>query len=92
MKIPRLKIGDAIEIIWVDASLHENGMWMDEDELLSRDMGMPVVTRGTFIRKNTDGITICGLRHTKPGYETKIAPGFDIPIGCIKEIHKLRRE
>jgi hypothetical protein len=90
MKIPRLNPGDAVMISWIDACTHENGSWMNEDEYTGREAGVPITSIGIYVKRGKDCIMITGDRHEREGFTTRVARCFDIPLGCIKSIRRLK--
>ena len=89
MKIPKLKPGDAIEVVWIDACSHDNGEWIVEDEYTERDGGMLINSVGIYLQTKGECVMFAGDRHVKDGFRTRVARCFDIPLGCVKSIRRL---
>lgn len=87
MKIPRLKHGDSIEVVWIDAHFRTDKGWMDEGEV-SEDI--PVYIRSVCQFRSLDKEylnTVADISDTEP---EGVMRDLRIPLGCIKSIRKLK--
>ncbi len=82
MKLPRLRQGDMIEVVWTDACVHKDGGWMMDDEETDE---LIVVTLG-FYHSKTKELLKMYASSTGNGLQ---GLRIDIPVGCINSISKL---
>jgi len=86
MKIPRLKLGDAIEVIWLDSHFRAEPGWTTEGDI---DDGQGVTIRSVciYIGKDKDYLhTVADRSEDMSG----VMRDLKIPVGCIKSIRKLK--
>jgi hypothetical protein len=83
MKLPKLKVGTAIKVVWLDSHFHEKG-WMAEDEL---DDGYRVEI--TSICQYM-GIDDDYLHTAADRGDFGILRDLKIPLGCIQRIRILK--
>lgn len=88
MRLPRLKIGDIIEIQWQDSAGTPG--WMNETEI--REQGAPASVRsiGYYMGKRHGSAIIAGDRQLDDGYVSRINRGESIPLGCIISVRCLK--
>jgi hypothetical protein len=88
MRLPKLKSGDAIEVIWIDTQTPKVSGWMTIDEYMAfRSMPMTMKSVGIFVENDNDYIGLCGCMDVDGDESTLI---MAIPIGCIKSIRRLK--
>ena len=86
MKIPRLSLGDAIEVIWPDAHFRAEPGWSAEEDI---DDGQGVTIRSVciYIGKDKDYLhTVADRSEDADG----VMRDLKIPIGGIKSIRRLK--
>ena len=89
MKIPKLKPGDAIEVIWMDANSPKEVVWQTVSDFISDSPKMEIISRGTFITKRKGYIRIAGEISSSDDYADVVNRVFNIPLGTIKKIRRL---
>jgi hypothetical protein len=85
MKLPRLKIGDAIEVMWLDSHFQGDG-WKGEGDL---EADSEFVIRSVCIYIGRDKLYINTVAD-RCEVEDGVMRDLKIPIGCIKAIRKLQ--
>lgn len=88
MKLPRLKVGDAIEVIWIDSHYRADKGWMSEEDV---DDGNMVTIRSVciYIGKDADYLhTVSDRSEDMSG----VMRDLKLPIGCLKAITKLAKK
>ena len=90
MKIPKLKPGDAIEVIWMDANSPKEVVWQTVSGFMADSPRMEIISRGSFVEKRKGYIRIAGEISSSEHYEDVVNRVFNIPIGTIKKIRKLK--
>ena len=90
IEIPVFKIGDPIEVIWIDAHFQAGKGWISEEELRSVKM-IAIRSICQFFDKDENYLFTVADRSQEEGDE--IARGvmrdLKIPLGCIISIRKL---
>ena len=84
-KIPRLKPGDAIEIIWID-SHSMVGTWQDASEVMCQPE-FTIRSVCQYLGRDKDFITTVADR--SPEQPDGVMRDMKIPRGCIKRVKKL---
>ena len=87
MKIPKLKLGDAIEVLWIDSHFRAEPGWTSESEI---DDGNEVVIRSVciYIGRDKDYLhTVADRSEDMSG----VMRDLKVPRGCCKAIYKLVR-
>lgn len=90
MTLPKIARGDAVEIVWIDSSFYEGGAWVDEDSFLGEKSELAITTVGIFLKRARKTIKLCGDRYGNDDIVIRTARCFEIPIGCVKKIRRLR--
>lgn len=92
MKVPKIETGDLIEVMWIDANSPRSCFWMTEGELADRLPRMEIRSVGYFFREIDEYLVMKGDMSDSDEYEKVINRVFSIPVGCITEIHRLKKE
>lgn len=87
-KYPNLKIGDRIEIYWLDSASASG--WSDETAFQTEHGSARIKSTGYFLGITNDSVQLVGDRQYNEGYTPRINRGISIPVGCIEKILKLR--
>jgi len=84
-KLPTLKIGDAIECIWLDSHFNPAG-WQDEDDIKD-DTQVTIRSVCIYIGRGNGYIrTVADRSEAMDG----IMRDLRIPVGCIQSIRRLK--
>jgi len=87
MKIPKLKQGDAVEVIWIDTQTPKESGWMGAEEYTAfRSAPMKMRNIGIYREHDKEYLGLCGCMDVD-GEETTLI--MAIPLGCIKSIRRL---
>ena len=89
MKFPKLKPGDGIKVIWMDANSPKEVVWQTAREFVATSPKMKITSRGSFIEKRKGYIRIAGEISSSEDYEDVVNRVFNIPLGCISSIRRL---
>lgn len=92
MKLPRLTVGDMIEVYWTDSHFCGESGWKSIEEM--EDGGREVTIKSVcmYMGRHKKYIYSVSDKSTDEELETGVMRDLKIPIGCITEIYKLRRE
>ena len=90
MKIPKLKPGDAVEVVWLDANSPKDSVWQTVSGFMADSPKMEIISRGSFVEKRKGYIRIAGEISSSEDYEDVVNRVFNIPIGCIMSIRRLK--
>jgi len=85
MRIPRLKRGDAIEVIWIDAHYEQKG-WINEHEF---EDNFSTVIRSVCQYYGQDDQYLVTAADRSVEKLSGIMRDLRIPKGCIKSIRRL---
>ena len=89
MKIPKtLKIGDAIEVIWIDTQTPKESGWLGTLEYAAFRK-TPMIMKNVGMFRYCDGDYL-GLYGCADMGGDEITLPIAIPIGCIKSIRRLK--
>ncbi len=90
MKLPKLKEGDRILVIWVDSFTPTHSDWMDSDDL-DEHLGtcVEICTLGTYVRNDKNFIHLCASVAKVDGEIMGYLNPMTIPVGCITKVKKL---
>jgi len=93
MKIPRLKKGQIVEVLWEDTHIPQNPGWMTEAEHSewATQAGSLVQSVGVFVGKDKNFIRLIGDRDADDASEMNYLRPINIGRGFIREIHVLGR-
>lgn len=80
------KIGDKVEITWIDSRLNTNKWYLKEDIKLSEIEPTNVTSLGFIVESNADFITIAQSYGINPSHYSGL---ITIPKGCIKKCNVL---
>jgi hypothetical protein len=92
MRIPKrvrkIKHGQAVEILWIDAYTPADSGWMTIDGV-KRHVKKPMMFRHVGIAIGLEGgsLHLCGVM--AQGYD-QMQSVFSIPVGCIKKVRVLK--
>lgn len=89
MKIPRLRVGDLIEVVWVDANSPHPSVWINLSDLIERDPAMRIRSAGYFVDRRDGYLAMAGDRSDSEDYEDAVNRVFFIPVGCIEGVRKV---
>ena len=89
MKIPKLKPGDAVEVIWLDANSPKESEWQTMTGFMADSPTMEIISRSSFVEKQKEYIRIAGEISSSDDYADVVNRVFNIPLGCIKSIRRL---
>ena len=87
MKIPRLKPGDAIEVIWIDACVHSGGGWMALDEFTGCEP-LEIRTVSIFVERTDEVLKLAADYIDDEDNPMRCGRSQDIPLGCIKSVRR----
>jgi len=87
--IPKLKIGDLVEVTWFDSSTADVNGWQREDELIDNEILMEIKTASYFYGRVKDHINLAADRTVSEEYRKLINRRLSIPLGCITNIRKI---
>lgn len=93
MKIPvnKIKRGDAVVIIWIDAHYSGDKGWQEEVEFMDKRDGMEIKSVCQFLGHDEEYVYTAADRSVEgEKYERGIMRDFKIPIGCIKKMRRLK--
>lgn len=86
MRLPRLKPGDAIEVIWIDSHYQAEKGWMAESDL-SEAGEITVRSVCQYISKDKQYLyTVADRSIEQPA---GVMRDLKIPLGCVKNVSKL---
>jgi hypothetical protein len=83
MKIPKLQVGDRIEVHWLDAEDSHDDEWILEKDALKEVMDAPVETIGFYLGRTKHAIWLFNNRETK---NKNVNNRCQVPIGCVTKI------
>ena len=86
MKIPKLRKGDAIEVVWIDAHFRQEAGWAEESDFEGAD---PVLIKSIcqYVSQDRQYLnTVADRSETDPA---GVMRDLRIPKGCIQSIRKL---
>jgi len=89
MKIPKIKVGDCIEIEWIDSNSPHPTAWICPKDLILRNPVMRIFLVGYFFYKREGYLCITGDKAISEDFVDVLNRVFYIPFGCIKSIRKL---
>ena len=82
----RLKKGDIVEIIWIDAWCPDIKGWITVHE----SEELEIKTVGIFWEQNKEYIYTYGSMSTSEQFTTTLGNPFNIPKGCIKSLRVIK--
>ena len=88
-KLPKLKEGDLIEVIWFDAFTEESNPWTSPDDAKSVNR-LIAYSVGFFVTIKKDLIRIVADRLAECGNIICINRWMTIPLGCVIKVRKLK--
>lgn len=83
MRVPKLKVGDRIEVHWLDAEDAHDDEWTPQKEALEDVKDAPVETIGYFLGKTKHSVWLFNNRESK---NKNVNNRSQVPIGCITKI------
>lgn len=91
MKIPpKVQPGDILEITWCDTNSPTSGPWMQEQEWKEFHPKMEMTSVGYLSEVSNGYIRLIADKSITKEYTALVARGFNIPVGCVSKIRKLR--
>jgi hypothetical protein len=91
VKIQKLREGDLVKVIWIDAYTAGEG-WIEPDELAHRFDGVYRITSvGIYMGRSNGYLRM--VQSTGDGgdkFDGGMVAGFSIPIGCIESVFKMK--
>lgn len=81
----KFKLGDRVEVIWLDAASHTGG-WKDYEEMLERDL-LPVKTVGYCAFIGKEKVIVAQNWAKEQGL---MAEAMVIPASCVVKIRKVK--
>jgi len=90
--LPKLKIGDLIEVAWLDSSTTDVNGWQCEDEFIENEILMEVKTVSYFYGRVKGHINLAADKTLSKEYKKLINRRLSIPLGCIMNIRKIGEE
>ena len=89
MKIPKLKPGDAVEVVWLDSNVPDGGGWRKESAFISDTSHLEIESACFLIKKDKEYIYTASDRFRGDEFIKSINRCLKIPLGCIKSIRRL---
>ncbi len=87
MKIPTLKAGDAIEVIWIDSHFVGDKGWMSKEEAVDETREIIIRSVCQYLAKDKQYLyTVADRSQTDDG----VMRDLKVPLGCIKSIRRLK--
>jgi len=90
LKFPTLKMGDVIEVTWLDSNTKHHGGWEKEVDFFHEDTNLVIKSVSFFIGEKDGSIKLAADRFAMIGFETEINRTMTIPVGCIMTLKKLK--
>ena len=85
----KFKIGDKMEIIWVDPSSPRNDGWFPEIEYIGSKTEMRVKSTSYFYGVEDKHLNIAADKMIDQKYDIMVNRRLSIPLGCIKKVKKI---
>ncbi len=89
LTLPKLKIGDLIEVTWLDSSTADINGWQCAEEFVDNEILMEIRTTSYFYGRKKDHINVAADKTSSEEYTKLINRRLSIPLGCITSIRKL---
>ncbi|MFB3926222.1 MAG: hypothetical protein ACE14T_09220 [Syntrophales bacterium] len=88
--INKLKKGQTIDVIWLDAFSSTNVGWKTSNDEIVKVM--PISSLGRFWSVDAEYLMLVACLSIHPEVETIYSRELKIPLGCIKELHVMMRK
>jgi len=85
----KFKIGDRIEIIWLDSSSPRNDGWYLENDFIGSKAEMRIKTTSYFYGIERKHINIAADKMIDKKYDIMVNKRLSIPLGCIEKVRKI---
>ena len=91
MNLPKkLKPGDPVVVRWIDANSPTSNTWMAVSDFKDSRPTMEILSLGFFVEERRKYIRLAANRSDTDEYVEVANRVFNIPIGCVKSVRRLK--
>jgi hypothetical protein len=92
LKIPKIKVGEPIEVEWYDAGYDDNDpiSWTSLQAMTDLEE-IKIKSIGFFVKVTKNTLFFCMSMEEREKGDSYISNKGQVPLGCIKTLTKLRK-